>query len=179
MSSFPFIFTFYSFKGGVGRSMALLNVGYALASRGRRVLLIDMDLEAPGLSRFLLDSDELALRPPDAKRHQFDVLDLLAWAKDFAVSRRDGRIEEEEIRRQGPALSNYAIPVKREKLDVESLRPRLGRVGQIDVIAAMQPGIAAPTGVRSLPLTSCNLPNRSLCSRAALNTSVSDSSTPE
>lgn len=29
---FPQIFTFYSFKGGVGRSMAVLNVAYAMAA---------------------------------------------------------------------------------------------------------------------------------------------------
>ncbi len=45
----PFI-TFYSFKGGVGRSMALINVASIVAARGFRVLVIDMDLEAPGLS---------------------------------------------------------------------------------------------------------------------------------
>src|SRR5688572_9648880 len=41
--------TFYSFKGGVGRSMALANVAHELLSRGKRVLLVDFDLEAPGL----------------------------------------------------------------------------------------------------------------------------------
>lgn len=41
--------TFYSYKGGVGRSMALANVAYLLASKGRRVFLMDFDLEAPGL----------------------------------------------------------------------------------------------------------------------------------
>jgi cellulose biosynthesis protein BcsQ/tetratricopeptide (TPR) repeat protein len=45
----PFI-TFYSFKGGVGRSMAVINVAGILAARGFRVLVIDMDLEAPGIS---------------------------------------------------------------------------------------------------------------------------------
>lgn len=40
---------FYSFKGGVGRSLALANLGWVLASRGKRVVLVDMDLEAPGL----------------------------------------------------------------------------------------------------------------------------------
>ena len=45
---FPYIFTFYSFKGGVGRSMALMNVAYTLAGQGRHVLVVDMDLEAPG-----------------------------------------------------------------------------------------------------------------------------------
>ena len=44
--------TFYSFKGGVGRTMALVNVGAQLAKMGRKVLLVDFDLEAPGLETF-------------------------------------------------------------------------------------------------------------------------------
>ncbi len=47
-----YIVTFYSFKGGVGRTMALVNVGVELAQSGRRVLLVDFDLEAPGLETF-------------------------------------------------------------------------------------------------------------------------------
>ena len=46
------IFTFYSYKGGTGRSMALANVAWILASNGHRVLAIDWDLEAPGLHRY-------------------------------------------------------------------------------------------------------------------------------
>src|SRR5262245_25635382 len=45
------IVTFYSYKGGVGRTMTLANVAWNLASNGRRVLAIDWDLEAPGLHR--------------------------------------------------------------------------------------------------------------------------------
>jgi len=44
--------TFYSYKGGVGRTMALANVAALLAKQGRRVFLIDFDLEAPGLDAF-------------------------------------------------------------------------------------------------------------------------------
>ena len=44
--------TFYSFKGGVGRSMALVNSAVELATTGRRVLMVDFDLEAPGLDTF-------------------------------------------------------------------------------------------------------------------------------
>src|SRR5687767_7559444 len=46
--------TFYSFKGGVGRSMALVNAGAQLAKKGKKVLLVDFDLEAPGLTTFAL-----------------------------------------------------------------------------------------------------------------------------
>lgn len=46
------IITFYSYKGGTGRSMALANVAWLLASNGYRVLTIDWDFEAPGLHRY-------------------------------------------------------------------------------------------------------------------------------
>ncbi len=42
--------TFYSFRGGVGRTMALANVAAFLGREGLSVFLIDFDLEAPGLS---------------------------------------------------------------------------------------------------------------------------------
>ena len=45
---------FYSFKGGVGRTMALVNIGVELAHSGNRVLMVDFDLEAPGLETFNL-----------------------------------------------------------------------------------------------------------------------------
>lgn len=48
----PFWITFYSYKGGVGRSLALANVAALLVKRGRSVVLIDFDLEAPGLDSF-------------------------------------------------------------------------------------------------------------------------------
>ena len=47
-----YVTTFYSFKGGVGRTMALVNVAVTLALRGRRVLVVDFDVEAPGLDTF-------------------------------------------------------------------------------------------------------------------------------
>jgi MinD-like ATPase involved in chromosome partitioning or flagellar assembly len=47
------IITFYSYKGGTGRTMAVSNVAWILASNGHKVLLIDWDLEAPGLHRYL------------------------------------------------------------------------------------------------------------------------------
>ena len=47
-----YIATFYSFKGGVGRTMALVNIAVELAKTGRRVLTVDFDLEAPGLDTF-------------------------------------------------------------------------------------------------------------------------------
>ncbi|NSW90769.1 MAG: AAA family ATPase [Firmicutes bacterium] len=41
------VICFYSYKGGVGRSTALVQVAYILAKQGRNVVLIDLDIEAP------------------------------------------------------------------------------------------------------------------------------------
>src|SRR5687767_12082603 len=41
--------TFYSYKGGVGRSLALANIATRLTEFNKKVCLIDFDLEAPGL----------------------------------------------------------------------------------------------------------------------------------
>lgn len=47
-----FVTTFYSYKGGVGRTMALANVAALLSEMGRRVLIVDFDLEAPGIPSY-------------------------------------------------------------------------------------------------------------------------------
>ena len=44
-----YVVTFYSFKGGVGRTLALLNVAYEITNSGQRVLVVDFDLEAPAI----------------------------------------------------------------------------------------------------------------------------------
>ena len=49
------IITFYPYKGGTGRSMALANIACLLAARqteGKEVLMVDWDLDAPGLHWF-------------------------------------------------------------------------------------------------------------------------------
>lgn len=45
---------FFSIKGGVGRSTALAATAWSLAQAGKRVLVLDLDLESPGLSSALL-----------------------------------------------------------------------------------------------------------------------------
>ncbi|MCP4344119.1 MAG: AAA family ATPase [Desulfobacterales bacterium] len=46
------IITFYSYKGGVGRTMTLANIGVLLSQWGYKVLMVDWDIEAPGLEYF-------------------------------------------------------------------------------------------------------------------------------
>jgi cellulose biosynthesis protein BcsQ len=59
---------FFGLKGGVGRSTALCMTAWGLARKGKRVLLIDLDLESPGLSGLILSPDRLA---------EFGVVDWL------------------------------------------------------------------------------------------------------
>jgi MinD-like ATPase involved in chromosome partitioning or flagellar assembly len=97
------IVTFYSFKGGVGRTMALVNTAHALARRGARVLMVDFDLEAPGMSHFF--SKSVRTR---SKRASRDALDLLLEAKSTLKEIESG-VEELE-----PPLSldDYIVHVK-------------------------------------------------------------------
>jgi len=92
-----YIVTFYSFKGGVGRTLALANVGYELANAGKKVLLVDFDLEAPGIHTFkdfykkephlgLVDliTDYLHTnKAPDVREYIFEVL---------GIGKKDGRL---------------------------------------------------------------------------------------
>ncbi|PWC56304.1 hypothetical protein TSH7_28445 [Azospirillum sp. TSH7] len=69
------VVTFYSYKGGSGRSMAVANVAWVLATNGKKVLVIDWDIEAPGLHRYFLP---LMRSDPDLKRTE-GLIDRL-WA---------------------------------------------------------------------------------------------------
>src|SRR4051812_23917146 len=54
--------SFYSYKGGVGRSLALTNLGVYLAQFGATVVMTDFDLEAPGLHYKLRPGEPLDVR---------------------------------------------------------------------------------------------------------------------
>ncbi len=49
----PAIVTFYSFKGGVGRTTLLASAAWQLAQQARRVVVVDLDVEAPGAGSLL------------------------------------------------------------------------------------------------------------------------------
>ncbi|EXJ13214.1 ParA family protein [Imhoffiella purpurea] len=68
---------FASLKGGVGRSTALAVVAADLARRGRKVLVVDLDLEAPGIGTMLLTQEALP---------RFGLLD---WYVEQAINGTD------------------------------------------------------------------------------------------
>ncbi|WFB08482.1 FxSxx-COOH system tetratricopeptide repeat protein [Streptomyces sp. LX-29] len=80
------IISFYTFKSGAGRTMAVANTAWILASAGKSVLTVDWDLDAPGLhryyQRFLTDHELSASR---------GVLDILI---EFAIQAGHTRPDE-------------------------------------------------------------------------------------
>ncbi|WP_433047379.1 FxSxx-COOH system tetratricopeptide repeat protein [Dactylosporangium sp. CS-033363] len=93
------VITFYSYKGGTGRTMALANVAWILAANGHRVLVADWDLESPGLHRFFgpfLDPLQVAQTEGVVNllgEYTWAVLDETAdrpadWFRDYASVER-------------------------------------------------------------------------------------------
>ena len=70
------VITFYSYKGGVGRTMALANIATLLVQWGHKVLLVDWDLEAPGLEFYFQDFINV-----QAVTQQRGLVDLLVDAE--------------------------------------------------------------------------------------------------
>lgn len=73
MESLGQILTFYSYKGGVGRSMGLANVAALLSKWRRKVLIVDWDLEAPGIESYF----ESYAKISNVRREKAGVIDLV------------------------------------------------------------------------------------------------------
>ncbi|GAA2868129.1 hypothetical protein Acy02nite_09320 [Actinoplanes cyaneus] len=120
------ILTFYSFKGGTGRTMAVANVAWILAANGMRVLVVDWDLESPGLHHYF--------RPflADKKlRHSRGVIDMI---RDFAAAAVDPTADPGE-----PDWFHRYADVEREAVSLSWQFP--GR-GLIDLLPAGQQNAA-------------------------------------
>ena len=127
------IITFYSYKGGTGRSMALANVGWILAYAGYKVLAIDWDLEAPGLHRyfypFFIDKD---LKDSDG------VIDFVNnYTLEAVSSSRNGDSDPDWYKPHANIL-RYAV-----SLDFEFEK------GRLDFVPAGRQGLAYDARVNS------------------------------
>ena len=126
------IITFYSYKGGTGRSMALANVAWILASNGNRVLAVDWDLEAPGLHRYFhpfLPDRELSSTP--------GLMDML-WSYSAAMM-DTSRGDSEQWREASADVLDHAV----------SLRWAFPRGGVVDLLPAGQQDRSYATRVMS------------------------------
>ncbi len=108
------IVTFYSYKGGTGRTLALANVATLLAQWGHKVLCVDWDLEAPGLHLYF----ERQAAP--AKGGLVEVIGALA---------------------SGQKKSSWQRYVVRTEIGARGkhARARKGK-GRLDLLAAGKPG---------------------------------------
>ena len=103
------IITFYSYKGGTGRTMALANVAWILAQAGNRVLTVDWDLESPGLHKFFqpfLDTGALA-----SSSGMIELINDYAWAatSERITSQEDWYLEYSRIMPHAVSL-NWSFP---------------------------------------------------------------------
>lgn len=106
---------FFSIKGGVGRSTALAAVAWWLAQAGKRVLVLDMDLESPGLSTALL---------PDDRRPAYGIIDwLVEDLLDNGESVFDAMYAKSDLSHEGEI---YIVPA--HGADVGEYIAKLGRV---------------------------------------------------
>ena len=101
------IVTFYSYKGGTGRSMALANVAWLLAANGHSVLAIDWDLEAPGLHRYLGPF----LRDPELAETR-GVIDLLWDYVNLVLTPKETWPSSVETPTDLADVRPYAVPLE-------------------------------------------------------------------
>lgn len=88
-------FTFYSYKGGTGRSLLLANAARYLALLGKRVVALDFDFEAPGL-HYKLNIGGPGVRTADVVPERGVV--------DYLLAATEGETSLERLR-------DYVVPV--------------------------------------------------------------------
>ncbi|WP_434415822.1 KGGVGR-motif variant AAA ATPase [Nannocystis pusilla] len=66
----PSFIACWSAHGGVGRTLAVWGVGRVLAARGLRVLLVDLELESPGLTRLVAVDGEGVVEWAASRGHE-------------------------------------------------------------------------------------------------------------
>jgi len=129
--------TLYGFKGGVGRSTAAVVLARYLAAAGKCVLLVDLDLESPGVSTIALDVAEL----PDHGVVDVLVESAVGNANGLECVARSGRLR---VDGNGEVWVAPAAGRPRERY---SYLPKLNRVylDSPDVLASpgVEPGAAA------------------------------------
>ncbi|MFM2377090.1 MAG: hypothetical protein RLZZ165_2187 [Bacteroidota bacterium] len=91
---------FYSYKGGVGRTLAVAHMAYWLGKQGKSVFLLDMDMEAPGL-HYKIDKYTQPVSPEKG---------LVDYIGDYLLEKRPAT-----------SLDPYVIPLTPRDVDMPPL----------------------------------------------------------
>jgi formylglycine-generating enzyme required for sulfatase activity/cellulose biosynthesis protein BcsQ len=128
------VIAFYSYKGGTGRTMALANVGCALARDSkllRPVLLVDWDLEAPGLHRYFRNQVIAAF---DGNDQLFDqalgLIDLFIELRNHVVTDDDILRPKQDFQAATSLLNELPLASYIIKTDIPRLH--LLKAGRFD-----------------------------------------------
>jgi cellulose biosynthesis protein BcsQ len=128
------VITFYSYKGGAGRSMALVNTACLLSREqfgGNRVLMVDWDLEAPGLHLFFHNRLRLPATNPDEHNELLEqhpgLIDLFQELYQAVKAQQESVAEDEgseQTRAQAEVLvanidlDQYILKTEDSRLDL-------------------------------------------------------------
>ena len=112
---------FHSYKGGVGRTITLANMAMVLSRLGKRVIVLDLDVDAPGMhNKFINRCREL--KNKEITGGYIDYLGYFENKIDYGLSAnqeiisRPGRASTED---RITALASYAVKVDARPADAE------------------------------------------------------------
>lgn len=123
----PPVVAFYSFKGGVGRTTTAAMTALTLAREGKRVVVVDLDLEAPGIEGYFFDAEDPTGKPRagvvDYLLEREIIRGYKAEIDDFVLPFSDAAIA---------ASGGSLVIVPAGRLD-DSYMERLGRLNLADI----------------------------------------------
>jgi CobQ/CobB/MinD/ParA nucleotide binding domain len=130
------IFTFYSFKGGVGRTMAVANLAFIAAVNGKRVLVMDWDMEAPGLAYYFRGLTDVNVMREN--KDALGILNLLWKWRNALDSDLELAEKSEQLKafKSGEIFSSVVHPIVAKRF--------IGEKGCVDFIGAGSKSIATP-----------------------------------
>jgi cellulose biosynthesis protein BcsQ len=129
----PTVISFYGFKGGVGRTTALAAAALHFTEKlGKRVVVVDLDLESPGAGRLLMGETSVDLGVVD-----YIVEDRLGAAKDLPISR---------FAQVVPTDAGELRVIPAGRLDGAFLE----KLGRVDLQGLVEPNRAARNALASL-----------------------------
>ena len=160
-----FTVTFYSYRGGVGRTSALMNVAHRLCERGKKVCVLDFDLEAPGLDSFqgtrrspinagvveYITGSLASEETPDLLDFAYDVTPIGASGAIFLIpsGRRDSAYQQDLSKLDWKLLYRQ----KNGYLIIEALKRSIEREFQVDyLLVDSRTGLTDVSGICTFQL---------------------------